>query len=115
MVYLAPRRPTNACAHSPPTTSDCGRVLLATEVVSQIFLVDRVPTSAAAAACPRRNGATRHDLLNADWHVVHDQVGYTDVGPDWAQRLAPPNNHRTRRLVHQLEQLGHTVTLEPVG
>jgi transposase len=46
--------------------------------------------------------------------VVHDQVDYTDLGPDWAQRRRS-TEHRTRRLVHQLEQLGHTVTLEPSG
>ena len=61
---------------------------------------------------PKAIGATRHDLLIAYWHVVHDQVNYADLGPDWAQRRRS-TEHRTRRLVHQLEQLGHTVTLEP--
>jgi hypothetical protein len=32
--------------------------------------------------------------------------------PDWAQRRRC-TEYRTRRLIHQLEQLGHTVTLEP--
>jgi hypothetical protein len=59
-------------------------------------------------------GATRHDLLIAYWHVVHDQVDYTDLGPDWAQRHRS-TEYRTRRLVHQLEQLGHTVTLAPTA
>ena len=63
---------------------------------------------------PKAIGATRHDLLIAYWHVVHDQVDYADLGPDWAQRRRS-TDHRTRRLVHQLEQLGHTVTLEPSG
>jgi transposase len=35
---------------------------------------------------PKAIGATRHDLLIAYWHVVHDQVDYADLGPDWAQR-----------------------------
>jgi transposase len=61
---------------------------------------------------PKAIGATRHDLLIAYWHVVHDQVDYADLGPDWAQRRRS-TEHRTRRLVHQLEQLGHTVTLQP--
>jgi transposase len=61
---------------------------------------------------PKPIGATRHDLLIAYWHVVHDQVDYADLGPDWAQRRRS-TEHRTRRLVHRLEQLGHTVTLEP--
>jgi transposase len=63
---------------------------------------------------PKAIGATRHDLLIAYWHVVHDQVDYADLGPDWAQRRRS-TDHRTRRLVHQLEQLGHTVTLQPSG
>jgi transposase len=63
---------------------------------------------------PKAIGATRHDLLIAYWHVVHDQVDYTDLGPDWAQRRRS-TEHRTRRLIHQLEQLGHTVTLQPSG
>jgi hypothetical protein len=46
------------------------------------------------------------------WHVVHDQVDYADLGPDWAQRHRS-TEYRTRRLVHQLEQPGHTVTLQP--
>jgi hypothetical protein len=57
-------------------------------------------------------GATRHDILIAYWHVVHDQVDYADLGPDWAQRHRS-TEYRTRRLVHQLEQLGHTVPLQP--
>jgi transposase len=63
---------------------------------------------------PKAIGATRHDLLIAYWHVVHDQVDYVDLGPDWAQRRRS-TEHRTRRLVAQLEQLGHTVTLQPTG
>ena len=55
-------------------------------------------------------GATRHDLLIAYWHIVHDHVDYTDLGPDWAQRRRS-TEQRTRRLIHQLEQLGHTVTI----
>jgi hypothetical protein len=53
-------------------------------------------------------------LLIAYWHVVHGQVDYADLGPDWAQ-CRRSTEHRTRRLVHQLEQLGNTVTLEPSG
>ncbi len=59
-------------------------------------------------------GATRYDLLIAYWHVVHDAVDYLDLGPDWAQRRHSPE-HRIRKLVHQLEQLGHTVTIGPAA
>ena len=59
-------------------------------------------------------GATRHDLLIAYWHVVHNGVDYTDLGPDWAQRRRSPE-HRIRKLVHELENLGQTVTLGPAA
>ncbi len=55
-------------------------------------------------------GATRHDLLIAYWHVVHDQVDYRELGAEWAMRRHSPE-HQTRRLVRQLEALGHRVQL----
>ena len=55
-------------------------------------------------------GATRHDLLIAYWHVVHDEVDYADLGADWAARRHSPE-HQIRRLVRQLEHLGQQVTL----
>ena len=63
---------------------------------------------------PKAVGATRHDILVAFYHIVRDEQPYHDLGADWhAQRNAP--EHRTRRLVKQLEALGHTVTLEPAA
>jgi transposase len=55
-------------------------------------------------------GATRHDLLIAYWHIVHDNVDYRDLGADWAMRRHS-SEHQTRRLVRQLEALGHHVNL----
>lgn len=63
---------------------------------------------------PKAIGATRHDILTAFYHIVSGEVPYHDLGPDWhEQRNAA--EHRTRRLVRQLEQLGHTVTLTPAA
>ena len=56
-------------------------------------------------------GATRHDILIAYYHIVRDRVPYRELGPDWLARRYSPE-HRTRRLVKQLEALGHKVTLE---
>jgi transposase len=56
-------------------------------------------------------GATRHDILTAYYHIVRDRVPYRELGPDWLARRHSPE-HRTRRLVKQLEALGHRVTLE---
>jgi transposase len=59
-------------------------------------------------------GATRHDLLIAYWHIVHDSVEYRELGADWATRRHSPE-HQTRRLVRQLEALGHQVQLTHVA
>lgn len=55
-------------------------------------------------------GATRHDLLIAYWHIVHDRVDYHELGADWAMRRHS-REHQTRRLVRQLEALGLQVQL----
>ncbi|MFG2586504.1 IS110 family RNA-guided transposase [Streptomyces malaysiensis] len=57
-------------------------------------------------------GATRHDIIIAYWHIVHDHVPYRDLGADWAHRRFSPE-HRARRLIAQLEDLGLRVTTEP--
>jgi transposase len=59
-------------------------------------------------------GATRHDLLVAYYHVVRDRAPFNELGPDWLARRYSIE-HRTTRLVRQLEALGHTVTLQPVA
>jgi transposase len=59
-------------------------------------------------------GATRHDILTAYYHIVRDRVPYRELGPDWLARRHSPE-HRTRRLVKQLEALGHQVTLQPAA
>jgi transposase len=56
-------------------------------------------------------GATRHDILIAYYHIVRDRVAYRELGPDWLARRHSPEQ-RARRLVKQLEALGHRVTLE---
>lgn len=55
-------------------------------------------------------GTTRHDLLIAYWHIVHDGVDYQELGADWAMRRHS-REHQTRRLVRQLEALGLHVQL----
>jgi transposase len=55
-------------------------------------------------------GALRHDILIAYWHIVHDNVDYQELGGDWFTRRHTVD-HQRHRLIHQLEQLGYTVTL----
>jgi transposase len=59
-------------------------------------------------------GATRHDILVAYYHIVNERVPFDDLGADWLARRYSVE-HRTNRLVRQLEALGHSVTLQPVA
>jgi transposase len=63
---------------------------------------------------PKAVGATRHDILIAFYFIVCGRVPYHDLGPDW-QEQRNARDHHTRRLVQQLEKLGHKVTIEPAA
>ncbi|WP_198152869.1 hypothetical protein [Pseudofrankia sp. DC12] len=54
--------------------------------------------------------AVSHTMLVIAWHLLHDQTTYRGLGPDYYQRRQDPDR-QTRKLVHQLQQLGHQVTL----
>ncbi|MET9915341.1 IS110 family transposase, partial [Streptomyces sp. NPDC006476] len=57
-------------------------------------------------------GATRHDIIVAYWHIVHDRVPYRELGGDWIARRYSPER-RAQRLISQLEDLGVRVTVVP--
>jgi transposase len=53
--------------------------------------------------------AVGHSILVAAFHMLRDGASYHDLGPDWFGRLRPQQH--ARRLVHQLQALGYTVTI----
>lgn len=56
--------------------------------------------------------AVEHSILTAVWHMLTTGEVYRDPGPDYFAKRQPA---RTRaRAVKQLEELGYTVTLEPL-
>jgi transposase len=57
----------------------------------------------------RALGAVKHSILCACWHMLTTGELYNDLGSDHLGRRDP--ERQTRRLVAQLERLGHTVTL----
>ncbi len=63
---------------------------------------------------PTAIGATGHDILIAYWHIVHNNLDYQELGPDWASRRLG-KEQRTRKLIAQLEALRHTVNLNPAA
>ena len=64
---------------------------------------------------PRRGhkkalGAIKHSILCAVWHMLSTGELYRDLGGDYFRRR--DQERITKRLVTQLEALGHTVTLQ---
>jgi transposase len=58
----------------------------------------------------RASVAVAHSILTAVWHMLSTGELYNDLGGDYFARRDPERT--TRRLVAQLEKLGHHVTLE---
>jgi len=52
--------------------------------------------------------AVGHSILVAAFHMLSTGTPYQDLGPDWFGRLRPQQH--ARRLIHQLEALGYTVS-----
>jgi transposase len=57
----------------------------------------------------RALGAVKHSIICACWQMLTTGALYTDLGGDYYARRDP--QRQTRRLIAQLERLGHTVTL----
>jgi len=55
-------------------------------------------------------GAVKHTMLSAIWHMLSTGETYRDLGGDYFTNRNP--ERQTKRLVKQLERLGHRVTLE---
>ena len=61
----------------------------------------------------RAQVAVAHSILVSAWHMLTKDEPYQDLGADW---LARRNDQaHARRLVAQLERLGHTVQLDTVA
>lgn len=54
--------------------------------------------------------AVKHSMICAIWHMLSTGELYADLGPDHFARHDP--KRQTKRLVAQLERLGHSVTLQ---
>ena len=57
--------------------------------------------------------ATAHTLIIIVWHLLAETTAYRDLGADYFTRRIDHREVRTRRLLRELEALGHRVTIEP--
>jgi transposase len=91
--------------------------ITATIARSPTFLGARHRRLAARRGTRRAIVATSRHVLVIAWHLLSDptaKAAFRDLGPDY--HLTRLNTaKRTRSLVHQLQQLGHKVTLEPAA
>ncbi len=59
--------------------------------------------------------ATAQEILTAAYHVLQSGVPYHELGEEFFYRRDTEHTERyRRRLIKQLERLGHQVTLEPL-
>ncbi len=61
----------------------------------------------------RAVGAGIHSILCAIWHVLTTGELYRDLGSDYFRKRDP--ERQTKRLIAQLERLGHQVTLQTLA
>ena len=59
--------------------------------------------------------ATAHTLIVIIWHVLADSTAYRDLGADYFTHRIDNPEARKRRLIRELEALGHKVTVEPAA
>ena len=62
---------------------------------------------------PKAAIATAHTLIVIIWHVLAETTAYRDLGSDYFTHRVDNPETRKRRLIRELETLGHTVTLQP--
>jgi transposase len=62
----------------------------------------------------KATGALRHSILIAAYHILERSVPYHELGADYFDQRRSLEQ-RTKRLVRQLQQLGHQVTLDPLA
>jgi len=74
------------------------------------YLRERYHRIAKRRGTKRALVAVGHSILQASWHIMHDQINYVDLGADHFARLGDPAR-RANRLVQQLRQLGYPVIL----
>jgi hypothetical protein len=61
----------------------------------------------------KATGALRHSILIGAYHILNENVPYHELGADYFDHRRTCDQ-RTKRLVRQLEQLGHKVALQPL-
>ena len=77
------------------------------------YLAEQHARLRARRGANRAQIAVAHSMLVSAYHMLQRDQPYHDLGPDWHSRRN--TEAHARRLVQQLERLGHTVILDPAA
>ena len=77
------------------------------------YLAEQHQRLASRRGVKRAQVAVAHSILVAAYYMLSRDEPYRDLGADWYMRRN--NEAHTRRLVRQLEKLGHTVVIDPAA
>jgi transposase len=89
------------------TLTECAKAASRTK---DTYLAAQYARTRTRRGANRATTAVAHSILIACWHMLQTGETYNDPGGDYYQRRDP--ERATKRLVAQLERLGHNVTLQ---
>ena len=94
------------------TLTECSKAVVRTKGTHLSARYQRIKSRRGHA---KATVATAHKILTAAYHVLNRGVPYHELGEEFFYRRDTEHTQRhQRRLVRQLERLGHKVTLEPL-
>jgi transposase len=117
---MSPGNDQSAGKRRSGTTGKGNKWLRATTLTEAALSAGKTKTSYLAAQYQRLRGrrghnkavtAVAHSILTAIWHMLQTGELYNDPGNDYYTRQNP--DRLTKRLIRQLQALGHNVTIEP--
>lgn len=119
---LCPGNHQSAARHGPGTTRK-GSKWLRRALIEAAHAAARTKNSYLRAQYHRIRGrrgpkkaavAVAHSILVIAWHLLTTNQPYHDLGENYYQQRHNPDTQRNR-LVHQLQQLGYQVTIQPTA
>ncbi len=94
------------------TLTECSKAIVRTKGTYLSARYHRIKSRRGHA---KATVATGHKILTAAYHVLQQGVPYHELGEDFFYRKdAEATDRYRRRLIKQLERLGHQVTLQPL-
>jgi transposase len=92
------------------TLTECAKAIVRTKGTYLSARYQRIKSRRGHA---KATVATAHKILTAAYHILTQGIAYHDLGEEFFYRRDTEHTERyRRRLIHQLERLGHTVTLD---